>query len=67
MGASFFLTKKLALSQWAELLIAVAACIAVSSAFWWLIERPTMALAKRIKMVRPKATLHPVAEPEYSR
>jgi peptidoglycan/LPS O-acetylase OafA/YrhL len=33
MGASFFLTKKLALSQWAELLIAVAACIAVSSAF----------------------------------
>jgi peptidoglycan/LPS O-acetylase OafA/YrhL len=67
MGASFFITKKLALSQWAGLLIAVAACIAVSSAFWWLIERPTMALAKRIKMVRPKATLHPVAEPEYSR
>jgi len=45
-------------------LLVVLGCILFSAAMWWLIERPSMALAKRIKLEvknpQAAATLHPM-------
>lgn len=34
--------------------IVILGCVSFSAAMWWLIERPSMALAKRIKLEAPK-------------
>jgi peptidoglycan/LPS O-acetylase OafA/YrhL len=63
-GASFFLASRFGLSQLSGLIIALTACLAVSSAFWWLIERPTMSLARKIRMQGASGSIHPAAEPK---
>jgi len=49
-GASFFITDKLHFPEWLGLIVCVTACIAFAAVFWWIIERPTMKLAKRVKL-----------------
>jgi len=49
-GATFFITDKLHVPEWLGLIVCVAACIGFAAVFWWIIERPTMNLAKRVKL-----------------
>lgn len=53
-GASFFLLERAAIPQWLSLLISFAACIVAAAAFWFIIERPTMRLAHRVKLPRKR-------------
>lgn len=59
-GASFFLLDKVGAPQWAALLLTLAACVVAAYAFWWLIERPSMNLAHKVKLqarVEPRPTV----------
>lgn len=51
-GASFFVLAMIGMPQWLALIVTVAACIIVASVFWWLIERPSMNLAHRVRLKR---------------
>ena len=51
-GASFFLLERLGLPDWAALVATIAACIAGAAVFWYLVERPTMSLARHVKLPR---------------
>lgn len=50
LGAVYFVGRKLGLPEPAALVATVASCIAVAAAFWWAFERPSIALAHRIKL-----------------
>ena len=53
-GAAFFLLEKAGVPQWASLVISCAACVTAAAAFWFVIERPTMRLAHRVKLPRSR-------------
>ncbi len=55
LGAVFFVARKLGLPEAVGLAATLAACIAVAAAFWWLFERPSIALAHAIKLRAPTA------------
>ncbi|URD61984.1 acyltransferase [Sphingomonas sp. KRR8] len=48
-GAAFFLCVKAKLPEWASFPLVLAIDIAFAVAFWWALERPSMALAKRVR------------------
>jgi len=56
-GASFFLLERYGVPQWASLIISFAACVAAAAAFWFVIERPTMRLAHRVKLPRSREVI----------
>jgi len=62
-GASFFVAYKVGAPEWLAIIATIALCLMVATAFWWAIERPTMALAKRIKMNAPLRSIRSVSEP----
>jgi len=45
------------------MIVSIAMCLMVATAFWWAIERPTMALAKRIRMNAPFRSSGSAPEP----
>ena len=47
-GAAFHLTARVGLAEWIALPLVVAGCVGFAAAFWWAIERPSQALAKRV-------------------
>jgi peptidoglycan/LPS O-acetylase OafA/YrhL len=57
-GASFFVLRKLlgsgALAEAAALLVVLVVTVACAAAFWFVFERPFIALAQRVKLGPPK-------------
>ena len=51
-GASFYLLARAGAPQWAALILTLAACIVAAAALWWIVERPTAALARRVSLRR---------------
>jgi peptidoglycan/LPS O-acetylase OafA/YrhL len=49
-GAAFFLLKASRVSEWLALPISVLVCIVSAAAFWWILEKPSLALAKRVRL-----------------
>jgi peptidoglycan/LPS O-acetylase OafA/YrhL len=52
-GASYFVTDRLGLPELPALAVAVSACIGTAALFWYVIERPTMRLARMVPLCRP--------------
>jgi peptidoglycan/LPS O-acetylase OafA/YrhL len=51
-GAAFFVLERLGVSQLVALVATIAACVAGAAIFWLVVERPTMSLARRVKLPR---------------
>ena len=49
-AAPFFLLDKIGAPQWAALLLTLAVCVIAAYVYWWLIERPSMYLARRVSL-----------------
>lgn len=50
---SYMLTGRTALSEGFGFIVALCACVAVAATMWWLIERPSMRLARKVKLRNP--------------
>lgn len=55
-GASFYVMALVGMPQWAALVMTIAACVVFAFLFWWAIERPSMKLAHRVKLIRAPQT-----------
>lgn len=52
-GAVFFVLAKIGAPELLALPVSIAACISAATAFWFVIERPTMKLAQRVPLRQP--------------
>jgi len=66
LGASFFVLKALGAKEGVSLALSVAACIVAAWLMWYMVERPSMSLAHKIKLRKGSPVVGPLSEASVS-